>query len=117
MSKHLTVEQLRCLELSRIIRTGLPGIEFNMETVRNHCGTAGCIAGLAVAVYRRDIWDTGYFNTDIAAKLLGLSERQQDELFFPVSGGGMSACGQITADRAATALESVVLTGKVRWEK
>ncbi len=117
MSKHFTVEQLRCLELSRIIRTGLPGIKFDMETVRNDCGTAGCIAGLAVAVYRRDIWDTGYFCTDIAARLLGLSKCQQDELFFPISTGGhMAACSRITADQAATALESVVFTGKVRWE-
>lgn len=117
MSKHFTVEQLRCLELSRIIRQGLPGIEFDMETVRNTCGTAGCIAGFAVAVYDRKTWDAGHFHTDIAARLLGLNERQQDELFFPVLSDGTGACSQITADEAAIALESVGLTGKVRWEK
>ena len=111
------LSQLRCLELSRIIRTGLPGIEFDMGVVRNTCGTAGCIAGFAVAVYERSRWDAGGFHSDHAARLLGLSSRQADELFFPVSTEGMGACSGITADQAANALESVVFTGKVRWEK
>ncbi len=112
MTKSFTVEQLRCLELARIIREGLPGVKFKM-CHWGHCGTAGCIAGHAVFVYapekrRGDV-------RAVARALLGVTEEQTGELFCalntPVS------LGDITPAMAAATLENYALTGKVEWPK
>ena len=116
MSKPFTVEQLRCLELARIIREGLEGVRFNMQTFRNSCGTAGCIGGHAVAIYAPEIWATGS-GCDVKApakELLGLTIGQAEELFF-VSGMQWEDMKDITPAMAAATLENFALTGKVEW--
>ena len=89
MTKPLTVEQLRCLELSAIIREGLEGVKFDMSgwcfTDAAACGSAGCIAGHTCAVYDKAKWKPG-FGCEIyesARSLLGLSDEQATELFMP----------------------------------
>lgn len=116
MSRQLTVEQLRCLEISAVIRKGLEGIKFDMRKFKNHCGTAGCIGGYTVAVYDPVCWAqaSNIQIRDRAAKLLGLSPEQKRELFF---GGNMlwEDVIKITPDMAAAALDSLAMTGKVKW--
>ena len=119
MSKPLTVEQLRCLELARIIREGLEGVRLNMATYRGDCGTAACIAGHVICKYEPERWAAG-FDGEVyltpAAALLGLNEHQAWELFLPWNNGGPCSC-DITPAMAAATLENYALTGKVEWPK
>jgi len=118
MTKAFTVEQLRCLELARIIREGLEGVRFDMCEYRSACGTAGCIGGYAIARYEPAIWqhghELGYRN--IAKKLLGLKENAVEQMFAPWYFDG-PAPNDITPAMAATTLENYALTGKVEWGK
>jgi len=111
MTKPFTVEQLRCLELARIIREGLEGVRFNMLITQSECGTAGCIAGHAIAVYRPEIWRRLEARSWLANPILGLSSEEGKALFFP---DGMQ---DITPAMAAATLERFALTGKVVWGK
>ncbi len=116
MTKSFTVEQLRCLELARIIREGLEGVRFDMQTFRGYCGTAGCLAGYAIAVYAPELW-AAVSACDIklpAQRLLGLTDRQAEELFY-VEGVNFSELKKITPAMAAATLENYALTGKVEW--
>ncbi len=107
--KDLTVTQKRCLELARIIREGLPGVRFNMCITQNDCGTSGCIAGHAVAVYRPEIWRKGHVHSLQAVEILGLSKEEHEALFFP------DRMLFVTPAMAAATLERFALTGKVEW--
>ena len=109
MSKQFTVTELRCLELSRIIREGLPGVKFDMEVFWAECGTAACIAGYAVAKYDHNLWKSGD-DKEIecrAKNLLGLSLGQSLELFW--------GHYDVTPAMAAATLENYAMTGKVEW--
>ena len=115
MTKAFTVTQLRCLELSRKIREGLPGMRFDMRDW-GHCGTSGCIAGHAVAVYAPDSWElrTRSNIEPVARQLLGLSESEGRRLFTPREPEDYAL---ITPAMAASVLENFALTGKVEWAK
>ena len=120
MTKPFTVEQLRCLELARIIREGLEGVEFDMSSwceAYGGCGTAGCIAGHACAVYDKAVWQPGWGGQIFmsAGILLGLSDNQAQRLFLPWTKGGPNAI-DITPAMAAATLENYALTGKVEWK-
>ena len=116
MSKQFTVTELRCLELSRIIREGLPGIRFDMSDFRDYCGTAACIAGLARVAYDKTIWrpGNGFKIFGSARSLLGLSHEQATDLFMPWEREGPEA-PDITPAMAAGVLGNFALTGKVEW--
>ena len=117
MTQPFTVEQLRCLELSAIIREELEGVELNMACYRGYCGSAGCIAGHTIALYDPEAWEEGVWDTFHykATNLLGLSTRQASALFIPWQNGG-PALTAITPAMAAATLENFALTGKVVWE-
>ena len=125
MTKPFTVEQLRCLELSRIIREGLEGVRFDMCQYRGECGTAGCIGGHAVAVYKPGMWrncDDANALEAAAAILLGLEHSDQmGQIFWPwssVSLSGYRPCASdITPAMAADTLERFAMTGKVEWRR
>ena len=89
------------------------------------CGTAGCIAGYAVAIFDNDMW-SNYLRDDStgdieakAAEILGLSEAEVDGLFvgegylaerlWPNKGGWSFA----TPDQAADALLSLPAPAEV----
>lgn len=117
--KNRTVEDKRCLEVARIIRSGVGEIKFRMSTYKNDCGSAGCIAGHAIYQYKRDVWDgevffhnTLYFET--ARELLGLSKEKALEMFVPWDHGGPESSA-IDRDRAARTLENFVQTRDVNW--
>ena len=116
MTKTFTAEQLRCLELSAIIREGLPEIDLEMSDYRNYCGTAACIAGLACAVYDRRTWEAneGGDIHDSAGDLLGLTRIQAGQLFAPWVFGGPGP-DEITSDMAASVLANLAITRKVEW--
>ncbi len=121
MTKPFTVEQLRCLELARIIREGIPGVRFDMGTYRlrgEGCTTAGCVAGLACAVYDAPTWQSGSEGGIVrsARKILGLSKQQSDRLFEPWFYSGPQP-HDITPAIAAATLTNLGLTGKVEWLK
>ena len=120
MSKPFTVEQLRCLELARIIREGLPEVRFDMSNYRNRCGTAGCIGGHAIAFYVSNLWQTTSVPVleleDAAIMLLGVHGPQAMQLFAPWYCGGPNP-SDITPAMAAATLENFALTGKVEWPK
>lgn len=117
MTKSFTVEQLRCLELARIIREGLEGVEFDMGTYRNWCGTAGCIAGYAVAKYEPAIWGKANAGDPhipaVAKKLLGLDSTAKRTLFRETE--GRATLDNINPAMAAATLENYAMTGKVEW--
>ena len=122
-TKPFTVEQLRCLELARIIREGLEGVRFDMGVIRNYCGTAGCIAGYVVAVYDPLLFKSGlgdhrsHKKIELRAQeLLGVSDEQHDNLFYAVE-SPYDKLRDITPAMAAATLENYALTGKVEWPK
>jgi len=120
MTQPLTVEQLRCLELSAIIREGLEETRFDMGTYcrrREGCQTAGCIAGYTCAVYDREAWQSGSESLIVssAEKLLGLSKNQVGQLFEPWWHEGPAAPA-ITPAMAADTLDRLAMTGEVVWE-
>ena len=115
MSKPFTVEQLRCLELARIIREGLEGVRFDMTLVHDDCRTAGCIAGYAIAKYRPDIWAGPFAHSGHAQEILGLTSKQVEGLFFPDELPGGIDLDKITPAMAAATLERFARTGKVEW--
>ncbi len=119
MTKPFTVEQLRCLELARIIREGLEGVRFDMQSFSKDCGTAGCIGGYAVAQYSPAIWRTqsAVAIRHEATQLLGFMDSDQsDQMFAPWFFSGPHPSG-ITPAMAAATLENYALTGKVEWPK
>ncbi len=119
MSKSFTVEQLRCLELARIIREGLEGVRFDMVSFSHRCGTAACIGGYAVAQYSPVLWQTRDLVAigDEAQRLLGLVDGEQSgQMFAPWSSGGPKS-QDITPAMAADTLEHYALTGEVEWAK
>ena len=113
MTKPLTVEQLRCFELSTIIREGLEGVRFDMLSWTNKCGTAGCMAGYAIAKYRPDLWGKEWVSRQ-AAELLGI-EGDGYKLFCPWEYGGPRG-DHITPAMAANTLERFARTGEVVWK-
>ena len=119
MTKPFTVEQLRCLELAGIIREGLEGVRFDMfnERTDDGCGTAGCIAGYACAVYARRVWDRACGDKiwTTGLKLLGLTQDKGEQLFAPWWADGPHSY-QITPEMAAATLERFAMTGEVEWE-
>ena len=115
MSRLLTVEQLRCLEVARILREGLPEVEFSMS---GYCGMAACIGGHAVAHYSPAMWQNmnPFPMRNEAKRLLGLKERDVGPMFAPWYYGGPNA-SEITPEMAAATLSNFALTGKVEWAK
>ena len=131
--KDTKVTDKRCLELSRIVLEGIPGIKFDMEEFRSHCGTAGCLAGYAVAAYEPELWKAHEFRQPLreidsiesaATRLLGLSETQAAEMFYPWNAGTyelvtgyVPEASEITPEMAARMLTHFVETKSVVWER
>ena len=115
MTKPLTVEQLRCLELSAIIREGLEGVEFDMAAAGRKDKPRGCIMGFACAKYSPDFWDEWGGLSSEAGRLLGVFGEQQNQLFFPEDYDGPSY-SDITPAMAADTLDRLAMTKKVVWE-
>lgn len=69
------------------------------------CGTAGCIAGWACALFAPHLIP----RTGLAADLLGLSEAQAQSLFFPPN------LGRYRPLHAVAALQSLQQTGTPQW--
>jgi hypothetical protein len=85
------------------------------------CGTAACIAGWAAFLFSREAVSARYSEDldsppvhDIAAGLIGLTEREADNLFVPM-GPGFLAWSQITNAHAAAVLTHLINTGEVDW--
>ncbi len=134
MTKDLSTKAKRLLELSRLVRHGIPEIEFNMGhfirsplpdgTALVQCGTSGCIAGYAVALYEPKSFtrDNECRLEDLAAEILGLSFTESKDLFFARTDGqpflneGESLC-TIKADHAARVLEHFALTDEIDWSQ
>ena len=118
MTKPLTVEQLRCFELSAIIREGLEGVKFDMCWVqmRTACDTSGCIAGYAIAKYAPEIWAGNHSLSGLAEKLLGLTPDEGMALFFPDTLPNGLDLPDITPAMAAATLERFARTGEVVWK-
>jgi len=100
---------------------------FDMERFcHDGCGTSGCIAGMAVALYDKKLWEDElayvasttysfrYAQISIMAsaqKILGLSSRQAEELFYP----SRVMYERVTPDIAAGVIEKFIKTGRVIW--
>ncbi len=120
MTKPLTKEQIHCFGTAEAILEGIDGVEFCMSTYRRVCGSAGCIAGYAVARYRPGRWFGRNIDGDgvaiLARKLLGLPEDLHNDLFCPWFNNpyGPDAL-DITPEMAASVLKNFALTGRVEW--
>ena len=90
-------------------------ISFNMALYSNWCGTAGCIAGTAIALLAPAKWEEmqrfryTVNESRIGGALLGCSTAQGDELFAP------PGYRDKTKEQAADTLERFARTGKVQW--
>ena len=83
---------------------------FNMEEYKSQCGTAGCIAGLAVAMFSPKTWSdvvSGFDVEEKAQNLLRLNEKITEKLFFP----GDINLYVVTPEMAADAIDSLLETG------
>lgn len=101
-------------DMSEIVRNA-HGEELNDARVLNHtCGTAGCIAGWAVA-HRRALGHRKPYNLPNwfeAKDWLSLSDEQASELFQPE---GYWVFGEYTQTAAVATLDHLIETGEVRW--
>ena len=96
-------------------------MEFDISSwgKKTDCGTAGCIAGHAVAVFAPDFWrlhlrgEPVGLVKDKAAEILGLTEEEADGLFVGSDDGedpiwpSQVAWAMATPDQAADALLSL----------
>lgn len=71
------------------------------------CGTAGCIAGWACALFAPDRRPS----TWLAADLLGLDPKTADELFFARG----RTLHEVTPAMASRALHNLINEGRVQW--
>lgn len=79
------------------------------------CGTAGCIAGHAAALWP-GLDDDGFFDPVKVDNKLGLNDKQTEELFYPKSVfNGKSILSLITRGCAIECLRNFVITGKIRF--
>lgn len=86
--KNLSVTSKRCLELAHVIRSGSTGLRLDMGSYVNNCGTAACVAGHALYLYDRKLFNDsqlnltkGFSERDRAKELLGLTDDQALPLF------------------------------------
>lgn len=119
---NLTPEQRNCLELADHLEQ-VDDELFDMSTFivpNEECGTAGCIAGHAGA-----LWNLGrseFFVTQvssvIAADKLGLDDYEADDLFIrcPDVYGEAIAHEHVTKRMAAAALRRFVHTGRIYFD-
>lgn len=100
--------------------------DFETTPVKNNlCGTAGCLAGLTVALLDPEMWNRfinraykGHYtdNGDIAEraqKLLGISDIDANRLFHPWAIQGNWS--DIRPSTAARVLDRFLKTGEVNW--
>lgn len=141
-SRHLTVDPLsitepreRLLYLRDFLRN-LPPERFNMrswwsavtggglklygtrpEEFTAECGTAACVAGWTVSVFRpRSPLNEfrGDWVEDVAGLILGLSSDEADKLFFPPDFFS-ERTDEWTPAQAADVIDHLLATGKVDW--
>lgn len=123
----------RILDLADIIEKAKINVKFSMgDWVEDHgglnCQTAACIAGYAVcAAHGEDRAKQAVFRPegrlklfpghrgiqDEAARILGLTEEQSDQLF--VMDGWDHPMEKVTKKQAAKVLRHLAETGKVDW--
>lgn len=128
--KDLNTKQKRLLELSRLVRHGIPELGFCMATFRSSgpCGTVACIAGYALAHFDPEYWASPYTRhegksedlEDHARWLLGLTLSEGRKLFYADGGDGCPQQGvfsSVTAEHAARVLEHFALTDKIDWSQ
>lgn len=120
----MNVERIR--QLAAHLRKPAPASHFNMDrwlqadieddddrpigVVLNECGTAACIAGHAVALFRpmEKVHEFAIWRT--AEGLLGLTADQSSDLFLP----GVEWV-EASAEQAALVLDHLASTGEVEW--
>lgn len=120
----------RLLELSRLVRHGIPEIRFAMDTFhcKHECDTAACIAGYALAHFDPEYWANPYDHHEgkdpdlevHACNLLGLTSCEGQALFFADAGDSCPIQGRlssITAEHAARVLEHFALTDEIDWSR
>lgn len=125
--KDLDVKHKRLLELSRLVRHGIPEIEFDMGAFIGkspHCKTTACIAGYAVACYEpeRFTLENADKLEEFAADILELSFRERKNLFYARTDGtsfilGSGKLSTIKAAHAARVLEHFALTNRIDWSQ
>lgn len=105
-----------CRLLADVIEAGVFGFDMNDWIVPDPvCGTAGCIAGTAGAVFglSRDKATRRVFSYE-AAEVLGVPCLHESALFIPLMYGGPSV-KTITATEAASVLRHYADTGEIKW--
>jgi hypothetical protein len=111
----------RLVQLAYMIENSIapkahPTLKFDMMTywgIGMECGTAACIAGWAVATFRKDQPQTS-MQIDVkkdARDILGLDPFEAHQLFVP------PYLSRRTAADAVQVLRNLAITGKVEWEE
>lgn len=102
---------------------GVP-VQFNMSSWGNRtdCGTAACLAGSIAAMRLPHLYTAFAFNQEIDGaipripqlvdQLLGLTDKESDDLFCP---SDVSSLSRITLDEAIKTLRVFAQTGKIDW--
>lgn len=113
----------KILQLADAIEQGLKDVKFDMMYFgeKNRCGTFGCIAGHAVALFNPETWQSrleGYIIGrgifEGARDLLELTHHEATELFLPDDFYRLDL-GKITKEIAVKTLRDFAETGKIEW--
>lgn len=113
----------RCRILADVIERGDYGFDMNRYTVPDPtCGTAGCIAGVAGAVFpslpRHSYQGEEEVDEFAVAELLGLRDGQIGEMFMPWDHVSAELEPyKITRSMAARCLRRFAETGEIVWER
>lgn len=110
----------RLSALADAIEAGRPDLGFTMRVYgeKNACGTDGCIAGWAVAIWEPKLWqdflERGYvpgdkYIPDVAQELLGLDYAESSELFAP------HRYQEKSQDEAVATLRRAAQQGVIEW--
>lgn len=89
----------------------LSTFEADFSIVKHDCGTAACIAGWALTLFKPEVTNIG----SSAQTVLGLTNEQAYELFEPEGYSDEDANERFTAQAAVAALDHLLDTGEVRW--
>lgn len=98
---------------------GIGGFDMDMWQLERSCGTICCIGG-SVAMFFPDVY-RHFMATDPealehvspAGKALGLTEEQEQDLFFEYESPDDNP---VTAEDAAKVIRHLIATGEVDWE-
>ncbi len=90
-------------------------VEFDMnsycEPSINKCGSAGCIAGLAVAMFAPVMWEEVISVHKVAKQLLDITDKLATALFAPPNVNLI----EVTREEAADAIDKLLEEGWPSW--